>query len=251
MILLFISGCAATFKEKRELSRPLVSIAMGKIQNNDIQGALIELRRAARGNPDDPEVYYGFALAYWKSRKSDKALENIEMSIKFGNKLDLEHPGLKSEVYNLKGIILIGKEHYDQAIEAFETALKDELYATPEYALHNMASVYLTTRQYDKALTAANQALEKNIHYAPTWELTGRIFIEQGNDTRAVEAFKHAVLEFPGYTEAHLQLAQTYLRQGNIDSAAEHLKEVVRLDNGGIMGEMAEQRLYDLGIKTR
>ncbi|HQI00251.1 MAG TPA: hypothetical protein PLA18_03170 [Deltaproteobacteria bacterium] len=47
-------GCAASFKEKRALSKPMVSIAMEKIQKNDLQGAIVELRRASMRIPAIP-----------------------------------------------------------------------------------------------------------------------------------------------------------------------------------------------------
>ena len=246
LILVLITGCAASFKEQREISRPRVSLAMGKLQQDDIQGALIELRKAQKANPDDPEVYYGLALAYWKSDKSDKALENVDKAIALGDKLGLEHPGLKSEAYNLKGIILSSMGSKKEAIPAFEAALKDELYATPEYPLHNMASIYLADKQYDKAREAATRALEYNAHYAPSWELLGRLFMEQGKDAQAIEALKKAVLEFPGFTEAHYELAQLYLRHGKTDEGIVHLREVIRLDPNGLMGAMAEKTLQTL-----
>lgn len=245
-ILLLIMGCAATFKEQRNLSRPRVAFAMEKIANNDIQGALLELKRAQKVNPDDPEVYYGFALANWKSDRPEKALEHIEKTINLGNKLELEHPGLKSEAYNLKGSILTGMGSYEEAIPAFEAALKDELYATPEYPWHNISLVHFHNKRYDKAQNAARQALNYNSHYAPAWEMLGRIFLQQGRDSQAIEAFKFAILEFPGYVDAHWEIAQIYIRRGDTNQAITHLNEVIRLDRGGVFGSMAEQRLREL-----
>ena len=246
LIIILISGCAASFKEQRELSRPRVSLAMGRLHQNDIQNALLELRKAQTANPDDPEVYYGFALAYWKSGKSEKALENAQKTIALGNRLGMEHPGLKSEAYNLKGIILAGMGSNEEAIGAFEAALKDELYATPEYSLHNIASIHFADKQYDKAREAANQALEYNSHYAPSWELLGRLFVQQGRDIQALAALNQAVLEFPGFMEAHWELAQLYIRQGNKDQGIVHLREVLRLDPTGVLGSMAEESLQSL-----
>jgi Tfp pilus assembly protein PilF len=246
MILILITGCAATFKEKRELSKPRVSIAMGKLQQDDIQGALLELRRAKNDNPKDPEIYYGLALIYWKSDKLEKALENVDEAIKFGDNLEMEHPALKSEAHNLKGNILSSMGSFDQALEAFNAALKDELYTTPEYPLFNMATIYFEMKQYKKAQEKAKQALDYNSHYAPAWELLGRLFIQQGNESQALEALQHAILEFPGYTEAHWELAQIYIRRSFTEKGIFHLQEVVRLDSGGILGAMAEQRLSEL-----
>jgi tetratricopeptide (TPR) repeat protein len=79
-------------------------------------------------------VYYGFAFAYWKQEKYDQALENADRAIELGDKLELDHPGLKAEAYNLKGSIYASQGKYDDAITNFKRALTDELYQTPEYA---------------------------------------------------------------------------------------------------------------------
>ena len=104
------------FKEQRALTGPMVALAMGKIQENDIQGALIELRKAAAANPTDPEVYYAYAMAYWKSEKFDKALENVDKAIEYADRLDVEYPGLKSEAYNLKGTLFVAQGKYDESV---------------------------------------------------------------------------------------------------------------------------------------
>lgn len=246
LILLLAAGCASQFKEHRELSRPQVALAMGKIQQNDIQGALIELRKAAMANSEDPEVYYGFALAYWKSGKYDKALENADKAIKYGDKLGLEHPGLKSEAYNLKGTLLSNEGKNEEAIDAFKKALKDELYQTPEYSYNNLATVYLMMKNLPQAQEYAQKALEVNPHYAPAWEILSKIHVQDGKITDAIENLKHAILEFPGYTEAHWGLAQLYLQTGNPAAAKQHLIEVIKLDPQGLFGQMATEKLKDM-----
>jgi Tfp pilus assembly protein PilF len=246
LILLLASGCASQFKQQRELSRPLVKLALSKIQQNDIQGALVELRKAATANPSDPEVYYYLATIYKNSGKYDKAIENVDKAITYGDNIGLELPGLKSEAYNLKGTILFNEGKNDEAIAAFRNALQDELYLTPEYALHNLANVYFQMNNLPLAYENAQKALECNPHYAPAWEDLSRVYVAQGKINDAIDALKHAVLEFPGYTEAHWELALLYIQTGNTEKAKEHLVEVVRLDAGGIFGPLAVERLKEL-----
>jgi Tfp pilus assembly protein PilF len=246
-IVILLAGCASTFQDKRELSRPMVGIALGKIQQNDIQGALVELRRAVQANPKDPEVYYAYALAYWRTERFDRALENASTAVSLAGRLGLERPGLKSEAYNLKGSILVSMEKPEEAIQSFKNALKDELYATPEYACYNLASVYYQTGRYPEAEQSAKKALGENSHYAPAWNILGQAFMKQEQDKHAIEAFEKAILEFPQYTEAHWELAQALFKTGDTNSAVRHLREVIRLDENGLLGARARQNLQDLG----
>ncbi|VFU16433.1 Tetratricopeptide repeat protein (modular protein) [anaerobic digester metagenome] len=247
LIIILLAGCASTFQQKRELSKPMVAIAMGKIQQNDIQGALVELNRAAQANPKDPEVYYAYALVYWRTERFDRALDNATMAVNLAGKLGLEHPGFKGEAYNLKGTILVSMDRPEEAVEAFKKALKDELYLTPEYAHYNLASVYYQQGRYPEAEQSAKKALEENSHYAPAWNILGQVFLKQGQDKHAIEAFEKAILEFPQYTEAHWELAQAFFKTGDTGSAARHLREVIRLDETGLLGARARQSLQNLG----
>jgi Tfp pilus assembly protein PilF len=246
LILLLAAGCASQFKQQRELSRPMVALAMEKVQQNDIQAALIELKKAAMANPSDPEVYYGFALAYWKSGKGDKAIENVDKAIDLGDKLGLDHPGLKSEAYNLRGTILFGEGKNEDAIAAFRNALKDELYQTPEYSYHNLATVYLAMQNVALASEAIQKALDNNPHYAPAWEVLSKIYLSQGRTSDAIDALKQAILEFPGYAEAHWEIAQLYLQTGNPSQAKEHVVQVIQLDPDGLFGQLASDMLKEL-----
>lgn len=246
LITMLTLGCAGQFKEQRDLSRPMVALAMGKIQENDIQGALIELRKAAAANPTDPEVYYTYAMAYWKSDKYDKAIENIDKAIEYADNIEIEHPGMKSEAYNLKGTILVNQGKYDESVPYFKKALEDEIYQTPEFVLYNLATVYLQKKHLPLAFEYAQKSLERNNHYAPAWHLISKIYVAQGRPNDAVDALKHAILEFPGYAEARWDLAGLYLQMGARELAREQLIQVVQLDQGGRYGVMAVEKLKEL-----
>lgn len=245
-ILALIMGCAASFKEKRSLSKPFVSLAMGKIERGDTQGALVELRRALEANTSDPEVFYAFSLAYWKSENYEKALENVDKAIRHADNLILDHPGLKSEAYNLKGSLLVLKGKKEDAISAFKNAVKDELYSTPEYTYFNLASLYLDMDRHEDAQKAAQQALDRNQHYAPAWNISGQILFKQGDENQAIDAFNHAIFEFNGYVEAYWNLARIHTKRGNKKEALRLLQEVVKLDPNGAYGTKAQESIDDL-----
>lgn len=246
MIALLASGCASQFKEQRKISRPLVALGMAKINQNDIQGAFIELRKALNANPTDPEVYYGYAVAYWKSGTFDKALQNVDKTIEYSDKLELEHPGIKGEAYNLKGTIYAGQKKFDEAVSNFKKALSDELYQTPEYSLYNLATMYLEKKDIALALETDQKTLERNSHYAPAWHLLSKLYVAQGKPNDAINALRHAILEYPGYAEAHYDLAQLYLQMGATEKARDEFVKVVELDQGGPFATMAVDKLKDL-----
>lgn len=247
-LTLLLAACAMNFATMREASRPQVKLGMEKLAKNDLQGALLDLKKAEESNPYDPEVYYGLALTYRQWEKPALALSNIDKAITYGDKLGYEHPGMKSEAYNLKGDILAGQKRYDEALENFQQALKDDLYPTPEYTLYNMAVVYLAMNKPDEAQARLDAALAKNPHYAPAWFARGQLAMQKGDAVAAVNALKHAVQEFPDYLEAHWALAQLYLQSADKQAAIPHLKAVARLDKEGPIGKQAQRTLNDMGV---
>lgn len=249
-IMSLIMGCAGTFKQKRALSKPMVSLAMNKLQDGNIPGALAELRKAQEANSSDPEVYMGYAMAYRQSGVYDKALENADKAIRYSGNLGLDRPGMTSDAYFMKGTVLMlqgGKEL--EAIAAFETAAKDELYETPELAFNNIAVIYYGLQRYPEAMKAAQQALNKSPEYAPAWRNLGLIYLQEGEEDKAVDALDNAIKHYNGYTEAHWDLALLLIRKGRTKEGIFHLNEVVRLDGNGAFGMKAQEQLQDLGVK--
>lgn len=246
-MILLLASCATMSMQKREVSRAMVKLGMEKVAKNDLQGALIDFKKAEDANPYDPEVYYGLSLTYRQWGKPQLALDYVEKAIRYGNKLGFEHPGMKSEAYNLKGDILSGLKRYDEALDNFKKALKDDFYTTPEFTLYNMAVIYMIQDKIDDAQASLNTALTKNSHYAPAWLLVGKINGQKGSNAQAISALKHALLEFPEFTEAHWELALIYIKTEDYKSAAKHLYEVVRLDKDGPFGKRAQRTLNDMG----
>ena len=236
LVGILLSGCATSFAERREVSRAMVRLAASKIDQGDTQTALVELARAAEENPRDPEIYYYKAAAYRQLGKADKALENVERAIRYGNKLGMEHPGMQSEAYNLKGVLLFETEQYDDAIEAFGNALKDDLYATPEDSLHNMAGVYIAQKNYDKALELLEDALRRNSYYALAWKTRADILIYMGRYDDAERSLNQAILIEGEYLDAHLALARLSKKLGNTAGARQELLEIIRIDSDGAAG---------------
>ncbi len=249
IIILLVSGCAASFKERRDISRPLVDLALEKLRNRDVQGALIDLKKAKDANPEDPEVYYTFALAYWSSNKTQKTLYYLDKAVEYSGKLEFERPGMASKAYNLKGVVLFQGGKKDKAVLAFKKALEDELYPTPEYPLYNLGEVYISEGKLDEAKKYLDEAIKHNYHYAPAWEALARVYMAKKDTSAAINSLRHAILEFPAFTEAHMELATLYLKTGDTNGAVKHLRKVVELDRSGPLGDMARKRLKELGMR--
>jgi Tfp pilus assembly protein PilF len=249
LIVMLLGGCASLkFEQRREVSQARVRVAQSQLAQDNLQGALLELKKAERENPHDAEVHYFMAETYRRMGKTDKALTHINRAIREAHRLGLERPGLKSDALNTKGAILAEQGETQAAIKAFNQALLDELYTTPEYALFNLGNVYVTLGNKDEALKCFKQALNRNQHYAPAWRAIAMLSYAREDYEGALTALQHAVLEYPGYIEAHLELADLARKLGRWTLARDHYRQVVNLDPANSFGlkAVAEERLAKL-----
>ncbi len=253
-LLLVMAGCAtATFEDNREVSRSMVRLAENELRQGELNKALVELTKAVEINPKDSEVHYFLAETYRQLNKLEDALKHIELSIRNAKHIGLEHPGMASEAFNLKGLILYQQGEIDQAIKAFEDSLNDDLYATPEYSLFNMGNIYYSQKRVAEARNVYEQALQRNPHYAPAWHAMGVIQHDEGNYDAARYAFQKAILEHPNYAEAHWSLAMLSIKVGDNKTSVQHFQEVIRLDPDNLRGlkGMAEDQLTRLRNESR
>lgn len=65
-----------------------VAAGMTKLQEDDVEGAIRELREAAKNNPDDPIVHSELSRAYFKTGKKDLALREFKRAVYIYMKLD-------------------------------------------------------------------------------------------------------------------------------------------------------------------
>ncbi len=246
-IILALAGCAGSFAKNRKISGPSCQIAMEKLGQNDMQSALVELKKAQKVNPVDPEVYYGFALTYRQWNKPEEALPYVDKAIEYAGNLELDHPGMRSEAYNLKGDLLVTLKKNDEALKCFKKALEDDLYKTPEYTLYNMSLVYIAMGKYTEAKSNLTKAVDIRPDYAPAWDALGVVYSKTGDNVSAIEAFKKALNLFPDYIEAHWDIAQVYIDTGDTEEAKKHLVEIIRLDKTGGFAIRANDKLTEIG----
>jgi Tfp pilus assembly protein PilF len=246
-MILAIAGCAGNFAKQRKISGPSYQLAMGRLAENDMQGALVELGKAQRANPTDPEVYYGYALTYRQWDKPAEAIPYVDKAIEYADNLEYDHPGMKSEAYNLKGDLLAKLNKNEEALKYFKKALDDDLYKTPEYTLYNMSLVYITMGNLTEAKTSLSKAVGIRPDYAPAWDALGVVYSKTGDNVSAINALNRALDLYPDYIEAHWDIAQVYIESGNTEEAKKHLLGIIRLDKTGGFTARANEKLAEIG----
>lgn len=133
-----------------------------------------------------------------------------------------DDPAIRTQL----GLAKVASGEVDSGIEDLRRATEeDTTLGQPEVAL-----VYslLRTKQYDKALEAANRFQERQPNNPLGFTLTGLAYIGKGDRTAARAAFEKAREINPADPSATRYLAQLMLAEGNRDQAQAYYREVIK-----------------------
>lgn len=152
---------------------------------------------------------------------SQNNLDLAEVEFKSAVELDPKYP----EAHNNLGLIYKYKGYFDKANDEFNTAIKlKPKWATP---YNHIATVYLSMEKYDKAISYTKKAVSLDKKFADAYYNMGLIYLEKakhsGNPRNewadAVDAFQKATTIDTRLYHAHLDLADTYVLQGETEKA--------------------------------
>jgi tetratricopeptide (TPR) repeat protein len=118
-------------------------------------------------------------------------------------------------------------ERYPEAIEAFRTNIKLRPNAI---SYHFLGNSYLYSNEYEKALTAYDDALRAEPDYFRVYVYMGHAFSHLKRWPDAIDAYRKAIKANPDETEARLGLGYVELRSGNKKAALEQY-EILRVQN--------------------
>jgi type IV pilus assembly protein PilF len=112
------------------------------------------------------------AIIYQRLGKQPEADRHFAEALR----LDPDNP----EYLNARGTILCTRGRFDAAIEQFEAAVDNPLYATPEVALMNASDCSRRAGRSTDAERYLRQALLRNANYPPALLAMARLSYERG-----------------------------------------------------------------------
>jgi Tfp pilus assembly protein PilF len=231
-LLLVIPACATTQPNRN--ARQLQNTGEKYLAAGDTANALQYLTEAEQKSPDDPVIQYDLALAYDKRELHDKALEHLRNALK----LKPNYP----EAQNALGAVYAKRGQYHLAQEAFQKALDDPFYKTPQLAAYNIGSLYEKKGDIDSALTSYQHAVKLDPQYGAAWFKVGQILEQMHRDDEARHAYGKAVNASPDLAEAQLHYGILSYKAGDTDAAIYALNRVGKIAPDTSMAD--EARVY-------
>jgi type IV pilus assembly protein PilF len=239
VLALVLSGCATPGPTGKVLTlKQLKEMGEKYIAAGDTANALKYLTEAEQKKPDDPLVQYDLGLAYNQRGLPDKSIAHFQQALK----LKPSYP----EAFNAMGAVYADRGQIELAQEAFQKALNDPFYQTPQYAAYNLAKLLDDKDDSERALAMYQQAVRFDPAYGLAWYRIGTILEKLRRGDEARNAYGKAVSATPDLTEAHLRYGVMCYQTGNMEAAIFSLSRVLKLAPNTSMADEARSYLGKL-----
>ncbi len=140
----------------------------------------------------------------------------------------------------LLGVQLYQEGQYDQAIENFESVLKEN----PDFAeaYYNIGMAYLKKGDLDNAMVQMAKAIELKPDFIQAFFGLGQVYLEKGEMEKATDMFKQAVDIAPDDASTYVNLGIFYFTNNEDSLALEALLKAKDIDPS------LPQTYYQLGL---
>ena len=155
LVVVSLTACFGHNQRNQRLGEIHRGLGVDFMSKREWRQALGELRAAKNYDPKNAEVRYSLAFCqFYGFQRPGRAEQELRQAIAL--KSDY------SEAYNLLGIVLNHMGRREEAIGAFETALKNMLYRTPFFAAQNLAQTLVLMGREEEGMKRLRLALKGN-----------------------------------------------------------------------------------------
>ncbi len=242
-LLVLLAGCA----DSRD---PADALARGKelLRSGDVASAVIELKNAVQGAPDDADARETLGRAYLEVRDAAAALKELRRARSLGGQSDdLNQAIAKALIFagemddaatelalnsddknpqwlTLQGLLDLAVGRFEEARSVLERAL--EIEPNNIEARRAAVSAAIGLGEPDAARTEVDEALKLTQDDFDVWILKGELDRHDKNYRDAIEAYTNALKIVPGSPLALLQRAGARVALKDIDGAVADLDAI-------------------------
>lgn len=209
-----LSACTTSNSgsSKKETAEYYAQLGAGYLQKNRLELAQENLGKALKINRNSKDgLHYSALLA---DRLGN--LQKADVLFKRAMQLDGKNP----ELLNNYGSHLCKRGQYRSAVAAFNSAIKDPLYQTPEFAYTNAGVCLQTAKAPQQAESYYRKALERNPNFPLALYQMAELEYARGENAKA-QAFLYRYNERAQSTAETLLLCYKINRALNDPTAAE------------------------------
>lgn len=213
--------------EEFDLDPPELEIDPEKVDPVDsrVLTDLLDEHNVARDDID-VESLVDVGLSYMGINRHEQAVDTFERAARFAEEDSL----LAQEAWTNKGVAHAEMEEYDEAIGAYQEALRiDERSEHAAVAETNLAYALWETGRTEQALEHAERAVEIDSRFPQAWYNRGFFLLERGLAEEAINCFDNAIRLGTRSAEVLEEKARAHEQLGEDDLAEELAEEAEEL----------------------
>ena len=174
-------GCQ-TSPQQRETALSHMRLGDSLLKEGKPTQALGELLKAKELDPDEPQIHNVLGVVYLEKGMNAQAAEHFRKALSLDPKY--------IEVRNNLGIAYLRAGKIQEAIKELNLAVENPLYATPQFAYHNLGQAYLALQDYEKARANFIESLKLSPQYSPSYYGLGLTWKAVENWEKAAESLQ-------------------------------------------------------------
>ncbi|HUI68296.1 MAG TPA: tetratricopeptide repeat protein [Nitrospirota bacterium] len=239
VLLLALAGCVTTGKpvDKTKMAEGYFEKGVAHFQEKNYELASVEFNRSLQTDSSYKMSYYYLGVLNDIQGKPEEAIKYYKEAISLDSKF--------SEAYNGLGVVYVKQEKWQEALKCFNKALENKLYTTPHIPYLNMGDMYMTQKNYGKAVEAYREA-KRYANLELTNYKLGTALFEAGQVKDAIKEFQEGVGTAPQNAYMRYSLAVALLKDGNKKSALVEFKKVAELAPGSEVAQKANDYIRTL-----
>jgi len=206
----------------------------------DVRGALKEFEESLKLDDDFAEAHNAIAvLLHLSFDKKDEAEKHYKRALEI-------RPTFSEAKVNL-GNLYLDQGRLDEAIDLYQQALNDMLYATPYIAETNLGWAYFKKGNSAQAIEHLKAAVTTNPQFCLGYKDLGLVHDSRGDLTSACDAFGKFVEACPKVAEGYQLRGSCQIRQGHAAEARASFDACVENATGAAQSRVREEcvRLRD------
>lgn len=241
MVMLSLFACVPVSQEAQKGTHQADvhhKLALAHLQSNNPTLALKELLVAVKQDPQNSSIHFTLALAYQQKKAYSLAEKHYLKALELSD----DDPRYQNNLASL----YLDMEEWDKAIDYFDQASMNLLFANAHVAIAGKAYAYFKKMDYPAALNYYREAIILAPRYAQAYFHQSEVYRAMGDVDQEKAALQRAVDIAPRFFQARYQLAVLLLQQESPEEAAEQLKIILEFSPTSELGYKARGILKSL-----
>ena len=228
-------------KDDEKKAKALWRMGSALCASGDFRGAIGRFLEALNLGINDADLYNELGLAYMQIGEYEESLVYLKKTTSM--RFDF------SPAYNNMGTAYFLLKDYDNAINSFNMALKNTLYATPQLAYHNMGWTYFEKGDVISAIKNYEKALVLDPYYSLCRIKLGLAYEKVGDPTKAFDSYSKALELTPGYAPARFSLYKLYYSFGMVEKAINELNLIIEENPKTAIADEARKAMNNIIVQ--